>query len=363
MTFPEALQVPDDRVLLETMMADMKQGGDLYQPTNYWAYYERYLLPELTKRGLRDFRRRHGSVLTSFGATDLQPFGVVEIGSRVPAARRVAAALNRLIERLPGITLRVWGVPAEFRILYFYNQVSEKFQAIGFDIRSCPTTRLGNPEDLLEIDGAAWSFMHLQYCAIFADAYRHLSLKPDAVICELGPGMGRNLEVIARLFPNATLLAFDIPPQLYVANQYLTSVFGKRALGYGSALQVEPRGRVPDEARGRIVMLPTWKMPEWSGVPVDVFWNSASFQEMEPAVVRNYLGLVRSMRPEFIYINALPQGNYWGGASAGTGGTKLPVTEREYKESLSGSYRVLTEYATDYFLRSKDYRSYVFGRL
>jgi len=68
------------------------------------------------------------------------------------------------------------------------------------------------------------------------------------------------------------------------------------------------------------------------------------------------------MAPEFIYIYALPQGNYGGPGAAGGGGTKAPVLERHYKECLARSYTLLNEYATDYFLHRKDYRSYVFCR-
>ncbi|HUJ89614.1 MAG TPA: hypothetical protein VLX12_05410, partial [Syntrophorhabdales bacterium] len=83
----------------------------------------------------------------------------------------------------------------------------------------------------------------------------------------------------------------------------------------------------------------------------------------EPPNVRNYLELVKKMAPGHIYINALPQGNYWGPWSPGRGGTKEPVPSTLYVESLRDSYALRAEYDTDYFLKTNEYRSYVFERI
>jgi hypothetical protein len=158
---------------------------------------------------------------------------------------------------------------------------------------------------------------------------------------------------------------FDIPPQLYVSNQYLSAVFKKRVLSYREALALKPSGEEAflRQVKGKIVILPTWKMPQWRNFKIDLFWNSASFQEMEPKVVENYLGLVKTMSPESVYIHALPGGNYWGKRKPGEGGTLDPVLSQYYGESLSPEYKLSLEYVTDNLLREKDYRSYIFSKV
>jgi putative sugar O-methyltransferase len=301
-------------------------------------------------------------VLSSFGATDLLPHGAIEVSPAVPASARIAAALSRLVWRTPYLSLRVWGVNNDSFTRYFYYHVKQKFERAGLQLAQCGTTAHGNPEDLVEIDGAFWSFMHLQYCSMVADALQHISIVEDAVVCELGTGLGRNVEVLGRLFPRATLLLFDIPPQLYVANQYLRSVFGDRVIGYDAAVGLPADSAIPESVRGKIVVLPTWRFPTWSGVGIDLFWNSASFQEMEPHVVKNYLKLVSRMRPGWVYINAMPEGNYWGTRRSGQGGTKAPVLDHYYGDGLGGNYDLQVTYPTDYFLRDQNYVSYVFRR-
>jgi putative sugar O-methyltransferase len=355
-----SVQVPDDEALLGRMMSGLASCDELYKPTNYWRHYEQHLMPELKRQGLHDFRRRRDSVLTAFGATDLCPRGTIEVAPAIPAARRLSWALNYVVSLIPGISLTVWGSEASWFTKYFYFYVKAKFERLDLSLQACATSPHGNPEDLVEIEGALWSLAHLQYCSMFADVCSRVTLREEFVMCELGPGLGRNAEVMARLFPKATLILSDIPPQLYVANQYLKSVFGERVMTYDRAVAVNPECELPDSARGRIVILPTWRLPEWARVPVDVFWNSASFQEMEPHVVTNYLGLAARMRPCWVYINALPEGNYWGERYTGAGGTKSAVLDRYYTEGLGSTYELFTRYSTDYFLRDRDYVSYIF---
>ena len=39
------LQVQDDPALLDLMLEDLHEGPELYQPGNYWANYEKLLVP------------------------------------------------------------------------------------------------------------------------------------------------------------------------------------------------------------------------------------------------------------------------------------------------------------------------------
>src|SRR5439155_3445573 len=117
---PMTAQVPDNPSLLDRMMSDLTRCDQLYRPTNYWAYYEQHFVPELKRQGLRDFRRRRRSVLTSFGGTDLRPRGRVEVSASVPASERIAAALNRLVDSFPGVPLGVWGSESDLFTKYFY---------------------------------------------------------------------------------------------------------------------------------------------------------------------------------------------------------------------------------------------------
>lgn len=354
-------QVVDDMALLNEMMSDIRSCDPLFQPTNYWAFYEKKFLPELESKGLRDFRSRKDSILSSFGASDFLPSPKLRLKRSFRGAARLGRMLSNLLESSGLFQLFIPEISPQHVTPLLFAYVESKFEKIGLDLRKCPTSDFGNPEDSCNIGGRTWSTAHLQYCSMFADAARYLALSEESVVCELGSGMGRNIEVMANLYGGATFLVFDIPPQLYIANQYLKAVFGERVISYEEAKLLDPADpTTAKRIKGKVVMLPTWRMPAWSEWKIDIFWNSASFQEMEPNVVLNYLKLVKTMRPQWVYINALPEGNYWGEWKAGRGGVKDAITEAHYSSALIDSYCLKQTYETDYFFKPRDYRSYVF---
>ena len=181
----------------------------------------------------------------------------------------------------------------------------------------------------------------------------------------MGAGAGKNIEILAKLLPEATFLLVDIPPQLYVSNQYLTAVFGERVLPYRKAISLIPENNnnFYNLIKGKIIIIPSWLLTKWCSIKIDLFWNCASFMEMEPHVVKNYLEIVKKMEPEHIYISAELEGNYWGEWKPGRGGTKKPVLSKYYNEFLSDKYKLTAEYDTEYLLRINDQKSYIFERI
>jgi len=357
------IQVEDAPNILSRMLKVTSEGDSLYQPTNYWDFYQKKFLPELQKQGLADFRRRKNSILTAFNGSDLTPYP--EIGVKLPRGGTwLGRQLTRLINFLPLIYLRINGIKDEEVIHLLYWFVKDAFDKQGLEIKKCSANKIGNPEDICEIDGALWTLTHLRLCNTFINGITHFVLPKDAIVCELGTGMGRNIEIMASLYPEYTFLMFDIPPQLYIANQYLKKVFGNRVIPFEEAYGLDVTGKLtlPVELKGKIIILPTVRMPMWSSLKINLFWNSDSFQEMEPEIVENYLNLVKKMNPQGIYINAYPEGNYWGKRMLGGSGTKNRVTENLYKTCLSGKFEMTNEFQTNLYSPNSKQYSYIFKK-
>ena len=51
--------------------------------------------------------------------------------------------------------------------------------------------------------------------------------------------------------------------------------------------------KIDDIQKGKIHIFPNWMIEIAAGVEIDLFWNAASFQEMEPETVKSYLGYVQ----------------------------------------------------------------------
>ena len=364
-------QVPDEPELFERLLALEQQASDLYRPTNYWSSNANVFVPELRRRGLHDFRRRRGSVLASFIASDLEFGGSVDWS--LPVLRWLGAAaqtrglwrIARPIQRaVDGFASRLVKpeYPFEWAMIYFHALVARKFEKLGIDVQMIATDRIGNPAGIVEINGARWTWQQLNCASLLGDALSRIDIGAVNTIVELGGGLGRNIQMLARIRPQATILSFDVMPQAYVANQYLKTAMPERVIPIERSIELDLASGDLSAVKGRIVVMPAWKMPECRKIRADLFCNSASFQEMEPAVARNYLALVKEMRPRWVSIDALPGGNYWGEWTPGKGGTKQPVVSSIYSEALAPDYQCSVEAPADYLLRPLDYHAWIFAR-
>jgi putative sugar O-methyltransferase len=366
-----ARQLPDEPELFERLLALEGQASDLYRPTNYWSSYASAFVPELRKRGLHDFRRRRDSVLGSFSAND--PEFACTVDWSLPVLRwlggaaqtrgiwRIARPIQRAVDRFASRVAKP-DYSFEWAMIYFHALVARKFEKLGIDVQMLATDRIGNPAGIVEINGARWTWPQLNCASLLGDALNRIDIGAVNTIVELGGGLGRNIQMLARIRPQATILSFDVMPQAYVANQYLKTAMPDRVVPIEKSIELDLAGGDISAVKGEIVIMPAWKMPECRNVRADLFWNSASFQEMEPAVARNYLALVKEMRPRWISIDALPGGNYWGEWAPGKGGTKQPVVSSIYSETLAPDYQCIVDAPADYLLRPFDYRAWIFAR-
>jgi putative sugar O-methyltransferase len=364
-------QVAEDPALFEELLRREQQASELYRPTNYWSSYADSFVPELRRLGLRDFRRRKNSVLDAFGATDLVPECTIDWS--LPGLRwlnklaqtrilwHIARPACRVAERAVA-KLAVPQYSFEASMVYFHAQVAKKFERLDLDLDLLGADRVGNPDRLVTIGGTEWSWIQLGCASLLGDALSRIDLAGVNTVVELGGGLGRNVLMLAKLRPDATILCFDIMPQVYVANQYLRSVMPERVMPIDKAIALSPADGDLSSVAGKIVVLPAWKMPEFHNVKFDLFWNAASFQEMEPGVVRNYLSLVKRMAPRWISIMAMPGGNYWGEWQPGRGGTKEPVASSIYFDALAPEYACTSDEPADMFLRALDHQHWIFTR-
>lgn len=89
--------------------------------------------------------------------------------------------------------------------------------------------------------------------------------------------------------------------------------------------------------KGKVHMFGNWKSPLLNKINFDIFWNAASFGEMEPDIVKNYLGYVLDSC-DFIYLLQARNGK----ESARTSGVVTPITFNDYNVMLR-KYQLIKE--------------------
>lgn len=336
-------QVADRPELLQLMLDDLAASPAAFKPTNYWSVYERRFLPELVARGLRDFRRRHESVLSSFGATDFRPRGAyVDLsrsrvfGNRVtqhlPGWKRLLSRLNDVLNRdgMSAVRLDVYECglrelqESAFRLTQLYGE-----HAGARALDSIELSSAGNPEDVFEIAGRAYTMRALYYYLRYAYCCQFVDFDEIDLMVELGSGMGRQIEIVRKLHPRIRVIAFDIPPQLYVCSQFLSAVFPDAVIGYETTRTYRA---LPDLPAGAIAICGTWLFPLLRGRHVDLFWNAVSFQEMEPDIVANYLSYV-APTADAVYLQERMDGKELSRAK-GEPGVLRQTTLEDYRRGL-----------------------------
>jgi len=290
-------QVADDLALLEMMLEDHQRQGDLYSTTNYYDVYHKESIPYLRKVGLADYRTKAPNTISSFGAVDSKM-------------------------QLDDLAIR--------RLMYFH---AERYglNSTARPLSEVSISRCGNPEDYFEMDGRVLTPRGLLYYMRYGYVGRFLDWGAVKVIAELGPGAGTQTEIIAQLHPDISVLLFDIPPQLYVCESYLSAVFGDRVVSYRENREIN-QGFRPDP--GKIYIFGNWQWEILRQTQLDLFWSAACLCATEPEVAENYLSVVNDSPASMAYMMENFQGLF-NASAPGNYGVIRKTTMNSYVRGLS----------------------------
>jgi len=338
--------IENDIELLHLMMADSAVAPAEYQPTNYWSNYQKLLLPELERTGLVDFRRRKDSVLSSFGATDLLPISAYTNHLPIWGIKSKTWLLIRHLSKIQGINSFFRKVSAAYigvSVEDLYHLCYEFARMYGLKNGAVPLENLdaspiGNPEDLFSIQGRNYTFSVLNYYLQYAYCCKFIDFSKIQSLMELGGGSGKQIEVIRKLHPDIECYLFDIPPQAYVCQQYLSAVFPGEVVSYRVTRVME---KIEAGNAGKIYQFSPEKIATLKNLNYDLFWNSGSFQEMEPPIVMNYLNHVDKQANRGVYLHEAMEGQSVA-AKPGAHGVLVPTTMEHYHTGLAG-FRLINQ--------------------
>ena len=347
--------VSDDPSLCEELMRDMAAAEAVFQPTNYWQVYQERLMPLLRADGVRKFRASAAKVYGSFGM------------SQVPST----------LKYLPPFSLN--GKTCETHPSDVINQFQRSLQAF-YDM--CFYSALQQDARILEISDSGHGcpadlfspavYPQNRYTLSFLRYFHHtlwvrkfVDFNKVRVLMELGSGYGGQIEVLRKLFPHIHYVLCDIPPQVYVAEQYLKSVFPGEVTGYHETKAMDA---VDLNKPAGITILAPWQLKKIKG-SADFFWSATTFQEMEPEIVQMYLDLVQPRVSRYIYLIQLPKGQHVA-PRKGAPGVLKPVTTADYIRFLD-RFSLLQEEQAVFFATGQqgipyyefnNHRHFLFGK-
>jgi len=266
-----------------------------FQAKSYWQSYEPALLRSLEEIDLNHIRSGRYPILATTGFNDTVYF----YHPNMPFTKRwplrfVREVLIKDREILP------YSLSTRLIQELSYRHCELVGQLAGAkSVDQVEMSTFGGPTDVFDIEGRKYSVQFLSYYIRYCFAHKHLQFGGDEIYVELGTGSGYQVELLKKLYPSMTFLCFDLPAQLFMCESYLQGSLGedqivsfKETLNWSDLSAIKP---------GKVHFLGNWQMPMLQNYSFNIFWNAASFGEMEPDVVRNYLSLVRP-GSEYVYL-------------------------------------------------------------
>ncbi len=327
--------INDDKELFQILMLDEKKQKDIWRASHYWTHRFDMVTSEILSSGINDFLSNN-KILSSFGHHRPSYFMRKETPELDALNREIqthAGKDSKLAIRLP-VWLKKFTAKYMLRISLFnrlFNLYRLPYLYVLADrfyfsslrllrelLRQNPHTcdilmrvyesKVGKPTTLIEHthdkmigEATLRNVIHTSYI--------HKYLKPESrnSFLEIGGGYGALCSTILRATKEVErYLLIDLPQTCYITTQYLRALFPGEVVSYMEVRDVTEIG-IETFGKRRIIVAPTWMLPKVN-LRFDCFINTASFQEMEKKIIRNYLNYVKKLASH-AYIFTLKRGH------------------------------------------------------
>lgn len=281
--------------LMASCMSDLSTSSELYVPTQFWDPGVAQLMDDFYKHGIDKFKEwpcssfwfypKYGQGYTREITNNLwESLGLEKAGKQnYWFERQLSGAVDAY--RDFDIAMAVWNK----------NNWDFDFDVIGESSVGMPP-QVFSPKGR---NGPSFGKSYLTYLLCLSALSNHLDFEPKSFI-EIGGGFGALGEIVLKQNKNSFYMNVDIPPLVVISSYYLKTLFGD-----GSVLSYDDSKNKTniefDSAQGALRggCVPSWEIEKISG-PFDVFFNSYSFQEMEPNVVKNYIKEISRIGVKYI---------------------------------------------------------------
>ena len=308
-----------DKELLSKLVHAYKNAPLEFQATSYWEHYEKPILDTINEMDFSQLRSGKYPILSTFGFSGTKYY----YGQKFPAWKKwVYRKIHKMLDQGRPI------MPYKLKIDDIHNLVFRNCELTAESVGAknpltIEASTFGNPQNTFEYEGKCYTFPFLMYYLRYCFVHKYKPFNGNEVIVELGSGSGSQVEILKKLFPKMTILCFDLPAQIFLCQEYLTQALPTTHL-VRSNVTLDWQN-LKDIKKGGVHFFGNWQFPLLADFHFDLFWNAASFGEMEPDVVQNYLRYVKS-QADWVYLRQARHGK----ETSGKGRVKTPITFDNY---------------------------------
>jgi putative sugar O-methyltransferase len=315
---------------LELARADMLAQSEFYRPTVFWDEASSRIVSEINDLGIDRFRMQPtilGFFVATYGTpgnsfTPEQATGLRDwLETNYPLAKKAQLGLDQFLSG--DLQAR-----SDYRTLVAADDTSRLPHLHHFSESS-----VGEPIEHFEYEGRKFSRNSLNYLLGLVLLKKHLGGDCPRTVLEIGAGYGTLGEILASSgIDGLRYIDIDIPPTSYVAQHYLSSVFGADKVA--TYAQTRDLKEIQIEQLASCSVLCSWQIEKLRG-EIDLFVNFFSFQEMEPHIVENYLAHVRRLGARWVLLRNMLEGKQKRSDDNWVG-VKTPILGDDYLPMLPG---------------------------
>lgn len=284
--------------ILRAMFDCFSKGDQIYLPSKFWEALNEKNIKQLEVEGIDNLKQ-----------TVAQNYFTWVVGRRDEQFRYLAK--NTGLALWPSI---LWGLPiskSNSRLtwrqrieLTIFTRMLWKFAGqIDTEglLNSIVEPKEGNPFPIF-LGGKLISQDLANSILEYYSVREHFktSRTEKVTFCELGAGYGRNAYVFLNAFPNGKYIIVDIPPALFVSQEYLSSVFPDKKIFtfrcFEKFSEVEQEFQDAD-----IVFLLPHQAKILPGKSIDLFINISSLHEMQMQQIHEYFKLIDKLTRGMFY--------------------------------------------------------------
>lgn len=306
----------------------------IYRASSYWEKHTEKIANKLSRLDLDQLRSGKYPEFATFGFNETIYHYRYTSPWWQSATKKIIRSLFITDKSLLPYSLNL----RDIREMAFNHCLMAKEIAGARSIQDIGIGDFGAPQDVFQFGGRNYTMRFLNMYIRYCFAQKNISLKGDEILVELGSGSGHQVEILKKLYPDMTILLFDLPFQLFLCEHYLTGALGKENIVSSSELLSWNSIEKKKLEKGKVYFFGNWMFPLLKDFKFDVFWNAASFGEMEPHIVRNYLSII-SGKMDYVY---LLQARF-GKETTGGQSVEKPITFSDYKELLAPHYDLVDD--------------------
>jgi len=284
----------EDKILRD-MFEELEKSSAIYHPSKFWERLNKVHLEYLSKTGFSNFKRT-----INFKYFNWESVGII-VHQLSPILREFMkgnfAPLFRSslknTEKFNYLTALIYRV--YLACLFEYISKKDNLKILN----NVEEPSIGNPL----VVNYNNKLISQDLCNSVYELYsitQSINLSKKAKIAELGAGYGRTGYVLLKVLPNSSYCIIDIPPALFIAQNYLSKVFPKEKIFKFRSFKLFKEVKKEFES-SRIQFLMPHQVELLPNKYFELFINISSLHEMTREQIKNYIKQINRLCKGYFY--------------------------------------------------------------